>query len=482
MAKCSSCGRNLGTFSFGKKQCQWCVDYEKQQRGEGKNEEFQRVMPTPWKAGAHALGGVSFNQLFVGVNLLVFMAMVASGISLMSGPNPSQMIHWGGNFGPLTLGGEPWRLVTYMFLHYGLIHIGFNMWCLWDLGALAESLYGDWTFAFVYLACGLGGGICSLWWHPGSVSAGASGAIFGLAGALLASLKLGEFSLPRAMISGTLRSVVAFVIYNIILGGLMGFTDNACHIGGLVTGLILGALIAKLAPARDAIANRVVILGVVLLIIFGCWRWVNHSYGFLVVGQRGEMLLRQGKTDDALAELQRAARMRPDYAAAHYNLAHAYEIKGDYANEIAELKRLVELDPKDGEARYNLGIALLNANQLPQARDTFQQMLTANFRSADAHVGLGMVAAAEHNDPMAVQEFETATNLDEDTDAYYDLGSAYLRLKRYDDAIAALQKHQQISESDDYQTETALAEAYRAKGMTKESADAVQKATALKSP
>ncbi len=161
MAKCSSCGRNLGTFSFGKKLCQWCVEYDKQQRGEGKPEEYQRVMPTPWKSGAQAVGAVSFNQLFVGINLLVFMVMVVSGISLMDGPNSQQMIHWGGNYAALTLGGQPWRLVTYMFLHYGLIHIGFNMWCLWDLGALAESLYGDWTFAFVYLACGLGGGIAS---------------------------------------------------------------------------------------------------------------------------------------------------------------------------------------------------------------------------------------------------------------------------------------------------------------------------------
>jgi len=279
MAKCISCGRNLGTFSFGKKQCQWCVEYEKQQRGETKPEEFQRVMPTPWsKSGSQSIG-ISFNQLFVGINVLVFMAMVVSGLSLMDGPSLPEMVRWGGNFGPLTLTGQPWRLVTYMFLHYGLIHIGFNMWCLWDLGALAESLYGDWTFAFVYLACGLGGGICSLWWHPGSVSAGASGAIFGLAGALIASLKLGEFSLPRTMIAGTMKSVVAFVIYNIILGGIMGFTDNACHMGGLITGLVAGALIAKAAPEQNAFGKRVVVCGVLAIMIAGSWWLVKRSFG-----------------------------------------------------------------------------------------------------------------------------------------------------------------------------------------------------------
>lgn len=478
MAKCSSCGRNLGTFSFGKKLCRWCVDYEAQRRGEGKNDEFQRVMPTPWSR-SQTLGGVSFNQLFVGVNLLVFMAMVGGGLSLMNGPNPQQMIHWGGNFGPLTLGGEPWRLVTYMFLHYGLIHIGFNMWCLWDLGNLAESLYGDWTFAVVYLLCGLGGGIASLWWHPNSVSAGASGAIFGLAGALIASFKLGEFSLPRNAISGVLRSVVMFAGYNLVFGAFWGRTDNACHIGGLVTGLVLGALIAKIAPERDAIAKRVVVCGFVLLIVVGCWSWVNRSYGFIATAERGETLLEEGKLDEAIVALQRAVRSRPDYGQAHFDLAHAYAEKGDYPNEIAELKRVVALDPRNENARYNLGLSLLNGKQIPQARDAFTQMLAANFRSADAHVGLGLVSAAEHNDQAAAQEFETAIKIDDETDAYYDLGAAYVRLKRYDDAIPALKKHQEI-EGDDYDTEIALAEAYRGKGMQQEAAESLQKAAPLK--
>jgi rhomboid protease GluP len=278
MAKCASCGRNLGGFSFGKRLCRWCVDYEAGKRGDAKGDDIQRVMPTPWKK-SDALGGVTFNQLFVGINLLVFLAMVGSGISLMSGPNRLEMVHWGGNFGPLTLSDEPWRIVTYMFLHYGLIHIGFNLWCLWDLGALAESLYGDWTFAVVYLLCGLGGGVMSVWWHPGSVSAGASGAIFGLAGALIASLKLGDFSLPRAMISGSLRSVVAFAGYNLVFGAISGFTDNACHIGGLLTGLILGALIAVAAPNRDQIFRRLAICLAMLLLLVGAFVWTRSYYG-----------------------------------------------------------------------------------------------------------------------------------------------------------------------------------------------------------
>ena len=77
------------------------------------------------------------------------------------------------------------------------MHIAFNMWCLWDLGALCESLYGRWTFAAIYLITGVAGGLASVGWNPGVLSVGASGAIFGLAGALIASFYLGEFSLAE---------------------------------------------------------------------------------------------------------------------------------------------------------------------------------------------------------------------------------------------------------------------------------------------
>src|SRR3954470_11554927 len=107
MSKCSSCGRNLGSISFGKKLCRWCVEHEAAQRGE--DTQFQRVMPTPWKRAD--VSNISFNMLFIGINVLVFAAMVMSGISLF-GPTPQQMIRWGANFGPLTMGDQPWRVVT----------------------------------------------------------------------------------------------------------------------------------------------------------------------------------------------------------------------------------------------------------------------------------------------------------------------------------------------------------------------------------
>jgi rhomboid protease GluP len=133
------------------------------------------------------------------------------------------------------------------------------MWCLWNLGQLAESLYGRWTYAAVYLLCGIGASVASTMWDPYRPSVGASGAIFGLAGALIAAFKLGEFSVPRSALQGTLRSLGVFVFYNLIFGYAMPGIDNAAHIGGLVTGLILGALIALLAPHHEHNTRRVAI-------------------------------------------------------------------------------------------------------------------------------------------------------------------------------------------------------------------------------
>jgi rhomboid protease GluP len=188
-------------------------------------------------------------------------------------------LQWGANAGALTLSGEWWRLLTNVFVHGGLLHIAFNMWCLWNLGGLCESVYGRWTYATIYLICGVGASLASAAWHPYVPSVGASGAIFGLAGALIAGIKLGEFSIPRAALSGTLRSLGAFVVYNLIFGFALPGIDNTAHIGGLITGLIVGALIAFMAPQQDQASRRIAVFVVVILALAGGAIGTAHHYG-----------------------------------------------------------------------------------------------------------------------------------------------------------------------------------------------------------
>ncbi len=251
------------------------MQHEAYQRGEVPDDAPQTVMPTPWVRRSESTIGLT--QIIFGINAAVFLGMALASSTFMDFP-VRELIVWGANVGALTLSGEWWRLLTNVFVHGGLIHIAFNMWCLWNLGQLCESLYGRWTYAAIYLICGLGASLASAAWHPYVPSVGASGAIFGLAGALITALKLGEFSVPRSALSGTLRSLGAFVVYNLIFGFVLPGVDNTAHIGGLITGLIVGALIALIAPQRDQVPRRIAVFLAVILALAGGAIGTAHHY------------------------------------------------------------------------------------------------------------------------------------------------------------------------------------------------------------
>src|SRR6266436_1939406 len=283
MANCIRCGRQLPGFTFGKKVCQWCVQHEAAQRGELPDDALQPVIRKPWVGRGEST--ISLTHIIFGINAAVFLGMAFASGSPLAFLNPLQefstpeTLHWGANLGVLTLSGEWWRLLTCVFVHGYLLHIAFNMWCLWNLGELCESLYGRWTYLAVYIISGVGASLASVMWNPYRPSVGASGAIFGLAGALIAAFKLGEFSVPRSALSGTLRSLGAFVVYNLIFGAIIPGIDNTAHIGGLVTGLIVGALIALLAPRQEQAPRRVAVFLVVIVGLAGGAIAAAHHYG-----------------------------------------------------------------------------------------------------------------------------------------------------------------------------------------------------------
>ena len=187
--------------------------------------------------------------VFVTLNVLVFVAMSFSGVS-PGMPQTRQLIRWGADFGPLTLDGQPWRILTANYVHIGILHIALNMWCLWNLGAWGEVIFDRWTYFLTYTTCGLAASISSLWWHPRGVGAGASGAIFGMVGALISALYLGRLGIPRRALRSTLKSLITFTAYNLVFGTLVPGIDNSAHLGGLASGLVLGGILAQDLRAR----------------------------------------------------------------------------------------------------------------------------------------------------------------------------------------------------------------------------------------
>ncbi|HZU21977.1 MAG TPA: rhomboid family intramembrane serine protease [Terriglobales bacterium] len=466
----------MAGFSFGKKICPWCLQYEAARKAEaagGEHDGVQPVMPAPWLVRQRALP-ISLTQLFVGINVAVFAAMGLAGISLTE-PTSQQLLHWGANYGPLTLGGQWWRLLTSCFLHIGIIHIGFNMWCLWDLGALAEMLYGPWTFAGIYLVSGVAGMVASVGWRFGGISAGASGAIFGLAGALAASFYLGEFSLPRQAIMGQFRSLVVFVGYNLLFGAVAGHIDNAAHIGGLVMGGILGALVARAAPGREAWPRRLAILGAALCVIVASVAALERSHSYLVHLQRGAALLEEKKPADAIRELETSVQVRPTYLPARFELARAYSEQQQWSAAEAQLKRVLELDPRNEDAYAGLAWVLQKSGDAAQARATLLKLLRIDAQSPAGHFGLGNLEFDAGDYRRALQEFTATAQLAPQTEGVnYNIGLCQAKLGDLNAAIDSYRREISIS-GEDSDTESALAEAYRAKGMTKEAEAAEQK-------
>jgi rhomboid protease GluP len=461
---------------FGKKICQWCMQHEAAQRGDEGDDAKQIVMPTPWARRGEST--ITLTQVLLGANVAVFIAMLLASGSL--GDFTGQLeANFGANFGPYTLSGQWWRLLTYMFLHGGFMHIAFNMWCLWDLGALCESLYGRWTYAAVYITTGVAGGIASVGWNPSVLSVGASGAIFGLAGALAASFYLGEFSLPKAAIQGTLRSLVFFIGFNVLFGSMFSGIDNACHAGGLVSGLILGALIARFAPDQDNLPRRAGILLSVVLVVagsaLGIQRWRGSQMGFR---QSAEA---QRNIERTIAGLKEKIRQNPQDAASHYTLARAYFAEGQISDGISELKRVLDLQPQNTKARMDLGAVYLHQQQSKEAQEEFGKLLAQDPNNVGGHVGLGAALADQQNHSAAIDEFKTALRLDPRADGvYYRLGASQAQLKQYDDAIASYLKELESS-GDDPDLENALADSYQAKGMMQQAQEARNKAAQLKS-
>jgi rhomboid protease GluP len=231
--------------------------------------------------------------LLLGINCGVFLAMVATGASVWM-PTLDQLMRWGADRPDnILLHGEWWRIVTAMFVHVGIIHIATNMWCLWNLGLLAEPLMGSFGLFAVYILTGAAGNLLSTaynWFRaihesPASpifqAGAGASGAVFGIAGALIVLLKSKFLPVPPRELNRLRRSVIYFAAINLVIGFSVnfgsGFTgvavDNSAHVGGVLCGLLFAApMVPRIGSPKGEFRLRLqlaVSIVVLILVLFG---------------------------------------------------------------------------------------------------------------------------------------------------------------------------------------------------------------------
>jgi rhomboid protease GluP len=180
----------------------------------------------------------------VAANAAVFVLMSAQGVDFLA-PSGRVLVDWGANWGPETLGDHDWwRLFSSMFVHAGVLHVGFNMYVLWMGGRLVERLYGHAGYLILYTFAGLVGSVASVLTHPSGSSVGASGAVFGVFGALLAFLLRRRALLPMLALKRLRGTAIAFVVLNVAFGFAVPGIDQAAHLGGLGGGFVAGLLLA----------------------------------------------------------------------------------------------------------------------------------------------------------------------------------------------------------------------------------------------
>jgi rhomboid protease GluP len=227
--------------------------------------QFRRALftSTPRVFVTHAL---------IAINCAVFAAMICTGVSLLT-PNVKDLVRWGANYGPLTIGGEWWRLLTAAFLHSGIIHIGLNMVILYNVGVLVERLLGNVGFLVMYLVSAVLASLASLLIHPSTVSVGASGAVFGVVGALGGFLLRQRTSIPREVLQPLGKNVLVFIVLNLAFSLAVPRIDMSAHVGGLIAGFLCGLVQARPLTQPSAtdrtIRNGLTAFGGVALLFLG---------------------------------------------------------------------------------------------------------------------------------------------------------------------------------------------------------------------
>jgi len=305
-----------------------------------------------------AMGGLGRSPAttaLMAINIIAFIGQLLSGQALT---------YWGTNIGPLTLSGQYWRLFTAGFLHGGFLHIGVNMWCLWSLGRLSERLFGKWQTFAIYMLTGVGGALLSLASDQNHGELGASGAVFGIVGAVMAGVKFGDLDISAGEKRAIFSSVVSFAILNFVLGfsgfgsSVFGRVDNMCHLGGFVSGLLVGLPLGAFARRHQLL--QLTTVAITSLVLFAAGRELVQTHG--PAAQKGMAML----------EAER----------------------GNYLGAAEYLEKYTADDPHDEEALLDLGKFYVLTNQREKAISAFQRALKENPNSYDAKEALDGLNAA----------------------------------------------------------------------------------------
>lgn len=305
--------------------------------------------------------------------------------------------------------GEVWRLLAAMFLHIGLMHLAFNSWALLSLGRDIEAFYGSFWFAVIYFIAGLFGNVAYYLFGGAILSAGASGAVFGLIGAEVAFFLrnrdvFGKFGRER------LSNLAVLIGINLVFGFTVRGINNYAHLGGLLSGLALGLMLAPQyglawslvggAPVaqwmdRRKMPVRILAVAVALTLLvggvmLGNQRWIRPP----MLRAVAQAALANGNVSAAQALLERAVAQRPDDAASLRDLGVLYLSQAQSAQAITLLERAHQIAPDDLDVTFYLAAGYANMGRLAEARPLLEQFLAREATGRRAQFARQILSAS----------------------------------------------------------------------------------------
>jgi rhomboid protease GluP len=295
--------------------------------------------------------------VILGINVVVFLIMTSVGGST----SPDVLLDFGASFRPYFQRGEYWRLVMPMFLHIGWLHLLVNSYALFILGPILEHVYGYGRFATLYVAAGMGSAALSMSLSR-NIAAGASGAIFGIAGAMLVTGYFHRDLIPRRWGRAFGRGILPFILFNLVFGFSVRGIDNWGHLGGLMTGMVLAALVPPPQPdlplwsGNERPSQAIIILPVVVVALSMASTEQHYLKSrdvtrLLVEGARLHLAHQDAQ---ALDRFREAAQRSPRDERPHLMLADFYAEQKLFSEAIQQYKQALQIEPDSAESHNNL--------------------------------------------------------------------------------------------------------------------------------
>ncbi len=336
--------------------------------------------------------------------------------------DPDLLVRFGASFGPYIRRGEYWRLVTPMFLHVGLIHFLLNNYALLVLGRLLERVYNYGRFGLLYVACGVGSAFLSVS-MSNNVSAGASGAIFGVAGAILVLGYVRRVVFWMGLGRVLSREMLAL---NVLVILVLGFAarrvvplDNWGHVGGLLSGIVLALLIPPTAPATFPEETSeegfqivaLLPLAVVVLAMAAEVQAYRTSREVDRLLEEGEHFRTTQKYDRAIERFREASRRAPRDEHPHEALGSVYMDLNRVVDAVREYNEALHWNPASDEAQLGLAQAYEQSGNLAKAREVLKAIEDSLPPGADSQAALAALCAQHKLYPDAIRHYVQALKL-----------------------------------------------------------------------